>query len=221
MAFDDNGNDYRPTGRGEANAVLTSVSSEAIRAIEGVMERGEDLLQAGADALAGEAEDKGFWGSLATWGTTVACSRSGGTIAGCTALGTLAGSGARGIVDLFGDAEESIPTSDEFETADTLWYRDQQKSILEDLNEGVLALEDYNRDEWKLDLSQQLSDSLSAMKMSGMLKTVIPEVAVEATATATGDTSLHNIFTDLPDISEAFGEGTALQFTSQTFPPTN
>ena len=136
-----------------------------------------DEITRSSEALQEESEDKGFWGSLATWGTTLGCMALDIAGAGaCTLAGAVAGGVTRIGVDILGDAESTIPgmpsRSDIAEQPDPKYYapewQDKEKdvqNITSNLAEHVQDIEDFNANEWKVDLLKQVKDSWNAYRL--------------------------------------------------------
>ena len=155
----------RPRSFGAARAQTKIASEQAISRIADWAEDYQDQLQDAADALAQESEDKGFFGKLFTFGTTIGCialdMASGGM---CTVAGAVIGASARAITDAMGDAEGEIPT-DVKGLEHMKYYKDKIADVADDVERASSKLESFNANEWKTDLLKQIGDSYSAYKM--------------------------------------------------------
>jgi len=114
---------------------------------------------------------------LATFGTTIGCMMfdlAGG--GACTVAGLVAGGATRMGVDAFGDAESTIPgmpsRSDIAEQPDSKYYRgewqdkeEDVQNITSNLAEHVQDIQDFNANEWKVDLLKQVKDSWNAYRL--------------------------------------------------------
>lgn len=162
----------RPTSFAKAYATTKIGATHALSKIEDWAKGYDDKLEAAAEAGRKEQEDKGFWGKIATWGTTLGCVvatglPSGGmSLGGCVALGTAVGAGTRYLVDKGNDWEDAIPQA--VEDLDVKYYRDKIPEIAEQINDAADNLQDWNDNMWKADIMAQLGDSWSAYKMGSM-----------------------------------------------------
>ena len=158
----------RPASFSEAHATTKIGATQALAKIESWAKGYDDKIQAAAAAGQKEQEDKGFWGKLATWGTTLGCLAvtSGAGMGGCVALGTAVGAGTRYAVDKGNDWEDAIPQA--VEGLDTKYYRDKVPEIAEQINDAADNLQDWNDNMWKADIMSQLGDSWSAYRMGSM-----------------------------------------------------
>ena len=155
----------RPTSFVEAYTTTKIGATHALSDIQEWAKKYQDKIDAAAEAGKKEQEDKGFWGKIATWGTTLGCLAvtSGMGMGGCVALGTAVGAGTRYAVDKGNNWEDAIPQA--VEGLDTKYYRDKIPEIAEDINDAADSLQDWNDNMWKADMMAQLGDSWSAYKM--------------------------------------------------------
>tara|TARA_R110002012_G_scaffold267654_1_gene451522 strand:+ start:65 stop:865 length:801 start_codon:yes stop_codon:yes gene_type:complete len=139
---------------------------ESLSTIEDWFAKNEARLQEAVDEYTEEVEDKGFWGKLATFGTTAGCllATSGTGLGGCVALGTAAGAVARGVTDYVKKGDEAIENFN-VDPVKTKYYRDKAPKLADALNQQAEALEDVVASEWKTDLLKQMGDSLSAYQL--------------------------------------------------------
>jgi len=203
----------RPTSFAEAATKTQWGMEESIDLIAKWSEDEQQRLKDAENALLAESGDKGFFGQLATWGTTLGCvTISGpGNIGGCVALGTAVGSAARGVVDYFGEAEDLIPTG--VSPIDTKYYAAKIPEITDDLEAGANTLRDYNANEWKQDALLQLGDTLSALKMASMGETLLggeeaaKTLAEDKLSVDTEETIIQEIMDPLLDLNLEEMEG--------------
>tara|TARA_R100000808_G_C2097721_1_gene115861 strand:+ start:154 stop:876 length:723 start_codon:yes stop_codon:yes gene_type:complete len=139
---------------------------DALSTIEDWFEKNEARLQDAVDKYSEEVEDKGFWGKLATYGTTAGCLlATGGTgLGGCVALGTAAGAVARGATDYIQKGDEAIKDFT-IDPVKTKYYRDKAPKLADALTSQADALKDVVASEWKTDLLKQMGDSLSSYQL--------------------------------------------------------
>ena len=162
----------KPISFAEAYATTKIGATHAMSSIDSWAKGYEDQLEAAAEAGRKEQEDKGFWGKLATWGTTLGCAAvsvattAGTTLGGCVALGTAVGAATRYGIDKGNDWEDSIPQA--VEGLDVKYYRDKIPEISEEINDAADNLQDWNDNMWKADIMAQLGDSWDAYKMGSM-----------------------------------------------------
>jgi len=155
----------RPATFSQAMSQTKVASDQALSRIGDWAQDYQDQLDDAADALAKESEDKGFWGKLLTFGTTIGCIAIDVTSGGmCTVAGAIVGAAARAIADAKGDAEDMIPTDVDI-PEHMKYYRDKMADVAEDVDRASDKLESYNANEWKTDLLKQIGDSYSAYKM--------------------------------------------------------
>jgi hypothetical protein len=205
----------RSTSFAEAGAKLRIKASDSLDAISEWAEDYQDKLQDAAEAAQKESEDKGFWGKIATYGSTLGCIALDMAAPGvCTVAGLMIGTGTRIGVDIAGDAEEQVPGAAKAVAVD--YYRNKAPEIAEELNKGRDQLNDFHANEWKADLIGQLSDSFNAYKMSmnldkmGLFDDFVPDGEDVVSKTVLQDEgSLMSVINDefkldidIPDIME-------------------
>ena len=136
-----------------------------------------DEITAAAERATEEAGDKGFWGSLATYGTTIGCmllDLGGG--GACTIAGLVAGSATRWGVDALNPQEQNVPgmptRTDIPIMPDPKYYtpewQDKEgdvQDITANLGEHVQDIQDFNANAWKVDLLKQVKDSWNAYRV--------------------------------------------------------
>jgi hypothetical protein len=132
-------------------------------------EKYQKQLDDAAKAAQKESEDKGFWGKLATIGTTLGCVALDAATAGmCTIGGLIVGSAARAYTDYQGKAEEMVPT--DVDPLDVKYGRADAKNIAESINSTIGDLSEFHANEWKTDVLKQAADTYQAYKLGSGLE---------------------------------------------------
>ena len=163
----------RPASFKEAGSKMQMGAIEALSAIDKWLQKGQDRLSSAVKDYTEETEDKGFWGNLATLGTTAGCLIfTGGTgLGGCVAAGTAAGAVVRGGIDYFQEGDEAIRDFVTGEPPKTKYYKNKAPEVAKALDGQADKLRDVVDSEWKTDILKQLNDSMTAYSMaSGVQK---------------------------------------------------
>jgi hypothetical protein len=208
----------RPTSFSKAYATTKIGATHALSKIESWADSYNDKIEAAAAAGRKEQEDKGFWGKIATWGTTLGCvvatgvPTGGMSLGGCVALGTAVGAGTRYAVDKGNDWEQSIPQA--VDGLDTKYYRDKVPEIAKQINDAADNLQDWNDNMWKADIMSQLGDSWSAYKMGSMgIKMAQGGIFGEGMQTKFGDSLTTGIEDEIVDKTMTSADESLLDIT--------
>ena len=146
---------------------------ESLDQIQTAAKTAQDKLTAAGKAVQKESEDKSFWGSLVTMGTTLGCAAFGPlSVGACAVAGAVTGGVTKMGIDLFGDSEADV-RSFNVKPPETKYYRAQGAEMADKLNENAEYLKDYIDNEWKVDLLSTVQDAVSSFQLTSGLDSAL------------------------------------------------